>query len=82
MAHVLSGVLMKRFIEGEGRQQVALLPECLDGYIGEHNPVRVVDFFVDELDLQALASEEQIQPLPAGRRTTWRCFSSSTSTGT
>jgi len=45
---------MKRFIEGEDRQQVALLPECLDDYIGEDNPVRVVDVFVDELDLQAL----------------------------
>ncbi|MDQ0086598.1 transposase [Variovorax boronicumulans] len=45
---------MKRFIEGEDRQQVALLPECLDDYIGEDNPVRVVDVFVEELDLQAL----------------------------
>jgi transposase len=45
---------MKRFIEGEDRQQVALLPECLDDYIGEDNPVRVVDAFVEELDLQAL----------------------------
>jgi len=45
---------MKRFIEGEDRQQVALLPECLDDYIGEDNPVRVVDAFVEELDLQTL----------------------------
>ncbi|MBD9668902.1 transposase, partial [Variovorax sp. VRV01] len=45
---------MKRFIEGEDRQQVTLLPECLDDYIGEDNPVRVVDAFVDELALQAL----------------------------
>ena len=45
---------MKRFIEGEDRQQVALLPECLYDYIGEDNPVRVVDAFVEELDLQAL----------------------------
>ena len=44
---------MKRFIEGQDRQQVTLLPECLDDYIGEDNPVRVVDAFVDELDLQA-----------------------------
>jgi len=42
---------MKRFIEGSGRTQAALLPECLDDYIGEDNPVRVVDVFVDELDL-------------------------------
>lgn len=45
---------MKRFIEGEDRTQVTLLPECLDDYIGEDNPVRVVDVFVDELDLAAL----------------------------
>ena len=37
---------MKRFIEGEDRQQVTLLSECLDDYIGEDNPVRVVDVFV------------------------------------
>ena len=42
---------MKRFIKGEDRSQVTLLPECLDDYIGEDNPVRVVDAFVDELDL-------------------------------
>ncbi len=45
---------MKRFIEGEERSQVTLLPECLDDYIGEDNPVRVVDTFVDELRLQKL----------------------------
>lgn len=45
---------MKRFIEGECRDQVTLLPECLDDFIGEDNPVRVVDAFIDELDLRAL----------------------------
>ena len=45
---------MKRFIEGEDRSQVTLLPECLDDYIAEDNPVRVVDVFIDELDLGAL----------------------------
>ena len=45
---------MKRFIEGEDRSQVTLLPECLDDYIGGDNPVRVVDAFVDELDLGEL----------------------------
>jgi hypothetical protein len=42
---------MKRFIEGEDRQQVTLLPECLDDFIGEDNPVRVIDVFVEELNL-------------------------------
>lgn len=45
---------MKRFIEGQDRHQVTLLPECLDDYIAEDNPVRVVDAFVEELDLHAL----------------------------
>jgi transposase len=45
---------MKRFIEGDDRHQVTLLPECLDDYVGEDNPVRVVDVFVGELDLAAL----------------------------
>ena len=48
---------MKRFIEGQNRNQVTLLPECLDDYIGEDNPVRVVDAFVDELDLETLGFE-------------------------
>ena len=45
---------MKRFIEGESREQVILLPECLDDYVGQDNPVRIVDAFVEELDLLAL----------------------------
>ncbi|BCF97966.1 hypothetical protein PPGU19_025350 [Paraburkholderia sp. PGU19] len=45
---------MKRCVEGDDRKQVALLPECVDGYIGQDNPVRIVDVFVDELDLTTL----------------------------
>ncbi len=45
---------MKRFIEGEDRSQSTLFPERLDDYIAEDNPVRVVDVFVDELDLAKL----------------------------
>lgn len=42
---------MSRFIEGDSRSQAALLPEALDDYIAEENPVRVVDVFVDHIDL-------------------------------
>ncbi len=42
---------MKRFVEGEDRSQSTLFPERLDDYIAEDNPVRVIDVFVDELDL-------------------------------
>nr|WKF60884.1 hypothetical protein HUO10_005406 [Paraburkholderia busanensis] len=45
---------MKRFVEGDDRKQVALLPECVDDYIGQDNPARVIDAFVDELDLAEL----------------------------
>ena len=57
---------MKRFIQGEGRNQVTLLPECLDDYISEDNPVRVVDVFVDELDLTELGFTG-ISPAATGR---------------
>src|SRR5688572_14588747 len=45
---------MKRFVEGVDRGQSTLFPECLDDWIGEDNPVRVIDVFVDELDLAEL----------------------------
>ena len=45
---------MSGFIEGENRTQSTLLPDCLDDYIAEDNPVRVIDVFVDELDLGKL----------------------------
>ena len=45
---------MKRFIEGSDRGQRTLLPECLEEWVAEDNPVRVVDAFVDALDLGAL----------------------------
>ena len=57
---------MKRFIEGESRQQVTLLPECLDDYIGEDNPVRIVDVFVEELDLFSLGFQGA-DPASTGR---------------
>ena len=42
---------MKRFIEGEDRRQAVLLPEYLDDYVSEENPVRVIDVGVEELEL-------------------------------
>src|SRR6266567_5041579 len=45
---------MPRFVEGCDRRQIALLPDCLDDYVSEDSPVRVVDVFIDELDLAAL----------------------------
>jgi len=45
---------MRRFVEGTDRGQSTLFPECLEDWIGEDNPVRVIDVFVDELDLAEL----------------------------
>ena len=42
---------MARYIEGTERYQATLFPESLDNYITEDNPVRVIDIFVDEMDL-------------------------------
>ena len=57
---------MARYVEGSDRQQVTLLPECLDDYIAEDNPVRVVDAFVSELDLEALGFG-RMAPAATGR---------------
>jgi transposase len=57
---------MKRFIEGECRTQTTLLPESIDDYITDTNPVRIVDVFVDELDLGKLGFEG-IKPAATGR---------------
>jgi len=57
---------MKRFVEGEDRTQVTLLPECLDDYIEANNPVRVIDVFVEGLDLGALGFEG-VEPSATGR---------------
>src|SRR5438105_10729794 len=45
---------MHRFIDGEDRMQRALLSHSLEDYVGEENPVRVIEVFIDELDLAAL----------------------------
>jgi transposase len=48
---------MGRFIEETDRGQWTLLPECLDDFIDESNPVRVIDVFVDALDLAEMSFE-------------------------
>ncbi len=57
---------MGRFVEGEDRRQSLLLPDSLDDYVTEDNPVRVVEVFIDELDLSALGFEG-VQPAATGR---------------
>ena len=57
---------MTRFVQSEDRIQGVLLPEYLDDYVAEDNPVRVIDVFVDELDLGALGFDGVI-PEATGR---------------
>lgn len=57
---------MGRFIKGEKREQLSLFPTSLDDYVEEDNPVRVVDAFIDELDLEALGFAG-VMPASTGR---------------
>jgi transposase len=57
---------MKRFVVGADRGQSTLLPECLDDFIAESNPVRVIDAFVDALDLAELGFDG-VEPAATGR---------------
>src|ERR1041385_6181810 len=57
---------MKRFVEGTDRGQSTLFPECLEDWIDEDNPVRVIDVFVDELGLAELGFDG-VAPETTGR---------------
>jgi transposase len=57
---------MHRFIDGEDRMQQTLLPHSLEDYVSEENPVRVIDVFIDELDLAALEFSG-VTPAATGR---------------
>jgi transposase len=57
---------MKRFVEGTDRAQSTLFPECLDDWIDENNPVRVIDAFVEALNLAELGFEG-VEPETTGR---------------
>jgi len=57
---------VKRFIQGQDRSQSTLFPESLDAYIDEGNAVRVVDAYVDELDLLSMGFE-RVNPKATGR---------------
>jgi hypothetical protein len=69
---------MKQFIEGQNRAQSILLPECLDDFVDEDSPVRVIDAFVDELDLARLGvylprcdADRNQEPPPSADKPCW-----------
>ena len=57
---------MKGFVQGVDRQQATLLPEYLDDWVDESNPVRAVDVFVDALELRDLGFDG-VDPAATGR---------------
>lgn len=57
---------MTRFIRGADRAQGTMFPAQLEDYVAEENPVRVIDLFVDELDLEQLGFW-RVSPKLAGR---------------
>ena len=56
---------MSGFIEGEDRNQATLFPERIDDYVAEDNPVRVIDVFIDDLDISGLGFKAE--PADTGR---------------
>jgi len=57
---------MTRYVEGWNRRQCFLLPESVDDYVDENNPVRVLEAFIDELDLVELDFGKAV-PAETGR---------------
>jgi len=54
ITRLLRVVLKMKYIQGQDRTQITLFPDCIEDYVGEDNPVRVIDAFVDSLDLAEL----------------------------
>ena len=63
-----SGVHMAGYVEGWNRRQAFLLPECVDDYVDENNPVRAIEVFIDGLDLGVLGFGRST---PAGYGSAW-----------
>ena len=77
-----AGKGIKRFVEGSDRNQTTLFPECLDDWIDEGNPVRVIDAFVDAIDLGELGFDGVVPEATSRPAYHPRFCSSSTSTAT
>ena len=56
-----------RYIQGVPRSQVMLLPESVEDYVGRENPARVIEAFVDGLDLAQLGWPQVDEGLPGAR---------------
>lgn len=54
------------YIEGHNRHQITLLPDSIDDYISDDNAVRVIDEYVEQLDMEKLGFKRSV-PSHAGR---------------
>jgi transposase len=54
ITRLLRVVLKMKYIQGQDKSQITLFPDCIEDYVGEDNPIRVIDAFVDSLDLTEL----------------------------
>ena len=54
------------YIKGQARGQMTLLPDCIDDLVSPENPVRVIDAFVDGLDMEQLGFQRAV-PNETGR---------------
>ena len=59
-------MISMKYITGESRNQIVLLPDCIEDYVGKENPVRVVDAFVNQLDMDKLGFK-RAKPSDTGR---------------
>lgn len=54
------------YIKHQNREQIILLPDCIDDLIGQDNPVRVIDAFIDSMDVDELGFQRSV-PNSTGR---------------
>ena len=55
-----------KYMEKRARSQISFLPESVEDYISDENPVRVIDAFVDSLDMEGLGFQKA-KPAQTGR---------------
>ena len=55
------------YIQGTPREQAIIFPETVEEYISDDNPVRFIDAFVDQLDLQARSNAANVGRFPPDR---------------
>jgi transposase len=50
------------YIEGEDRNQIILFPESIDEYVSDNNSIRIIDEYIEQLDLKRLDFKRAVNP--------------------